>query len=309
MAFREYHSPSYDEDRRRIATIYARSYKQVQDEVNKLSELRNRTPTQNQLLQQEQAKLRQISFIFSDLSRQSAGEVDDIIYKAFGDGQRNTILSVSEYSNLVDATEEVSNSVLARERIEKLMTDTQRDLLKGTNNTEDSIKAFVSQTVSTVMQDNALQSTGRRTLSKEIRDQLTQQQLQSGMRNMETAIVDRANRTWKLDTYVDMVVRTKMNTAYMDGLRTEMQERDIDLAIVSDHGAIDECSYFEGMIISMRGETRGYPTYDELRQSNLIWHPNCRHSVTPVTSEDVLPDSLRRTSDSRLNNYYANVSL
>jgi hypothetical protein len=91
-----------------------------------------------------------------------------------------------------------------------------------------------------------------------------------------------------------MVTRTKMLEAFSEGQRVQAVEMGIDLAIISSHGAKDACRHFEGQVISMTGQTEGFLTYDELRRSNLIFHPNCKHRITPVRSLDLLPEAVRR---------------
>ncbi|MFP3802110.1 hypothetical protein, partial [Paraburkholderia sp. SIMBA_027] len=51
--------------------------------------------------------------------------------------------------------------------------------------------------------------------------------------------------------------------------------------------AEDECKNFEGMIISLNGLTEGLLTYQELYNSNLIFHPNCQHKLHLVKIENL----------------------
>ncbi len=94
-----------------------------------------------------------------------------------------------------------------------------------------------------------------------------------------------------------MVVRTKMQQAYIEGVKEETKTRGVDLAVVSSHGATDSCGHFEGAIISLRGETPDYPTYDDLLSTNAIFHPNCMHTVNPIRNPGLLPKSLRGNAE------------
>ena len=50
----------------------------------------------------------------------------------------------------------------------------------------------------------------------------------------------------------------------------------------------------------MNGLTEGYPTYAELRRSNKIFHPNCKHKVTPIRDINLLPQIVRDKHNDRL---------
>ncbi|MFP5303468.1 hypothetical protein R2R70_20030, partial [Cobetia sp. SIMBA_158] len=80
---------------------------------------------------------------------------------------------------------------------------------------------------------------------------------------------------------------TKLNQAHVEGVRVGGLERGIDTAIISTHNAEDECKNFEGMIISLNGLTEGLLTYQELYNSNLIFHPNCQHKLHLVKIENL----------------------
>ena len=91
-----------------------------------------------------------------------------------------------------------------------------------------------------------------------------------------------------------MVVRTKLQQAHIEGVRVESLERGVDLAVISSHGAKDACGGYEGLVISMNGETPGYKTYQKLRQGGKIFHPNCKHHISPIRDIKLLPESLRK---------------
>jgi len=60
-----------------------------------------------------------------------------------------------------------------------------------------------------------------------------------------------------------------------------MVENDFDLVQVSAHGGCDLCAPWEGAILSISGDTPGYPTVDEAEASGLF-HPNCKHAINTL---------------------------
>lgn len=93
------------------------------------------------------------------------------------------------------------------------------------------------------------------------------------------ALIDKGGRTWQLDTYAEMLYRTKSVEARNRGLINRMVENDYDLVQVSthftDHAA---CAVWEGQILSARGATPGYQTVADAEAAGLF-HPNCKHAI------------------------------
>lgn len=98
------------------------------------------------------------------------------------------------------------------------------------------------------------------------------------------ALTDRAGRQWTLDRYAEMLTRTKIVEARNTGLGNKMAENGYDLVQVSDHGAKDVCGDWEGKVLSLTGNTEGYPTVDEATSDGLF-HPNCEHAINAVVAD------------------------
>src|SRR5690242_16523394 len=97
-----------------------------------------------------------------------------------------------------------------------------------------------------------------------------------------SAITDRAGRKWKLDTYAEVVYRTKVVEARNMGLANRMVENNYDLVQVSDHaGECPQCRPWEGKVLSVTGKTAGYPTLAKA-QADGLFHPNCRHAINTL---------------------------
>lgn len=94
-----------------------------------------------------------------------------------------------------------------------------------------------------------------------------------------SALKDKAGKNWQLDTYAEMLFRTKAVEARNRGLANRMAENNYDLVQVSSHpGSCDKCSPWQGKILSLRGATPGYDTVDKA-QSDGLFHPRCRHAI------------------------------
>ena len=92
-----------------------------------------------------------------------------------------------------------------------------------------------------------------------------------------SGFVDRAGRSWSLESYAEMAVRTGLGQAAVQGHIDKLIENNRDLVIVSDSpDECEKCRPWEGRILSLTGQTPGYPTADQARAAGLF-HPNCTH--------------------------------
>lgn len=93
------------------------------------------------------------------------------------------------------------------------------------------------------------------------------------------ALVDKGGRKWTLDRYAEMLFRTKAVEARNRGLANRMVENDYDLVQVSNHATTHlACAVWEGKVLSVTGNTPGYPTVAEAEAAGLF-HPNCKHAI------------------------------
>lgn len=120
-----------------------------------------------------------------------------------------------------------------------------------------------------------LEGAALRTIVAGVKDELRRQGL--------SALTDRAGRRWTFDRYAEMLARTKAVEARNQGLANMMLQNGYDLVEVSNHRSEHKaCAFWEGKILSLTGQTKGYPTYEEARKAG-IFHPNCKHSINVIT--------------------------
>lgn len=249
----------------------------------------------------QQSLLSQIAYILMNLNQQNKQWVEEYITKYYMEGAAQVLAEVGAYNSLDEARRGVQFSMINRHMLDAHISDTYNDLLAVTKNTDERIKRLVRQAVSQSIRAKALQHLGRKTMEKEITQELTKQGLSKTLSTDGwVGIVDSAGRRWNLTTYVSMVTRTKLSQAHVEGVRAEAKQRGIDTAIISSRGSDDSCGYFEGMVISLNGLTPGLYTYDQLRKSNLIFHPNCQHTVSPIRDIKLLPPQLREKHERQM---------
>lgn len=301
MAVRKVPTPKYDYEVNRIMKVYQQARQAILTELLRLVDADlNDNATRISL---ELSLLRQIDYILGQANKEIQRTVEELILESFRNGQGRLLYAVGEYSSLTHATEGVAFSMLAKQTVDAMVADTFTDLLTATEHTSKKLKRIVRQTVAEQMRLGIIQQGGRRFMSKAITEKLTKQGFTKRIDDEGfVGIIDKAGRKWKLDTYTKMVVRTKLTQAHSEGMKTQGIESNIDLAVISSHGAKDSCAKYEGLVVSMNGLTKGYTTIEELRKSNKIFHPNCEHTFYPIRSLDVLSPKEREIHKSKTNN-------
>lgn len=228
----------------------------------------------------------------TDLEGTITEENETLYYIGYGLCLMALYDSIGKKYTTASILREVSETV-SRDSVLKLRNVTMKDLLSVTRNTEYALKRLIRDTMSKHLTVKAMRNSGREDLAQQLIKELQGQALKKGIRAEMIAIVDKAGRRWKLDNYVRMVTRTKAQEVVVSGIKDYVVEHDGhgDLARIPFNPLTnDPCLPFQGLIISMTGATHGYRTYDDLRATGHIFHPNCRHTPIPYWSLDDIPE-------------------
>ena len=95
-----------------------------------------------------------------------------------------------------------------------------------------------------------------------------------------TAFIDKSGRSWNMATYYEMLTRTSTMQVFHQAKVNEYLAHGEDLVVVTYHTpTCKKCAPWGGKILSLTGETKGYPTMEEAKASGLF-HPNCRHTYS-----------------------------
>lgn len=192
------------------------------------------------------------------------------------------------------------------QQVNALVIETYSDILEATENTMPAIKKVVRDSVRDIIQLNTLTDEKYAGQADQLKKQLMKRLSKKGLRERIVkdgfvGIVDKAGRRWSVGTYSDMVVRTKLSQAYTDGVKKEGQELGMDLGVISDHGAKDDCKQWEGVVVSLSGKTSGFPTLKEAQATNEVFHPNCQHTVHLIRDLDQLSSRDRKKAEKQVN--------
>ena len=296
--------PNYNAETNSVMRIYMQALTEM---VALIESLSTRGDANREItIQQQNAVIAQMAVIMATLDRESETIIRQIIEQAFFEGQAETLVALGEAATVAEARTIVGAAgftTLSTATISAMSADTFEDLLTANQKMKRESVKMVRAVVAENLKMKALQGEGVNSSKNAIVAALNKKELRERF-NVEgnVAIVDRLGRRWKLDKYAEMVTRTKMLQAHTEGIRVQALERGVDLAIISSHGATDACKHYEGMVVSMNGETEGFIKYEDLRKSNLIFHPNCKHRITPLRDVSLLPEEVRKNFEQKQKN-------
>lgn len=152
------------------------------------------------------------------------------------------------------------------------------------------VSDVIGRQVSDIYRDLALESVRGTVVGYDTWRQVAQRYRDKLAAQGVTGFRDRAGREWNMGSYTRMVARTTTMEAHTQGTVNRLAEQGHDLVIVSYHlGACELCQPWEGQVLSLTGQTAGYPTLDEAKAAGLF-HPNCRHAISLYIDLDAEDD-------------------
>jgi Phage minor capsid protein 2 len=281
--FREIPTPNYEYSISRLVGYYKTAVREIMRELERV----DLTDFQraNAL-----ATLKSISEILAELDENATEWVEQNIPVAVRDGVAGTIYALGVVETLEQAHNIVKFNRLNKTLIEAVVADTQSDLLQVTQNMDRKIKVAVRQAVAESMRLNLTQGINATRVLKA--DVVAEMRKRLGDA-VNTGIVDSTSRRWRPEVYAEMVTRTKMMLAHREATRNEAIARGAYYGVISSHNAADACRNWERKIVRLTPDTPGdFPYIDDLPRKE-IFHPNCKHLVTPARRLDRLPDELK----------------
>jgi len=216
----------------------------------------------------------------SQLLKQIGSELDALNGKA-DKYLKKAMKQISEYATKT-AIEDISifDKITKKESwhyennynyIQQMVADNYRHIAEQTDKMRFDLKMALQQEATKVFRRASVEGLTRKEAYKALKDEL--------IKKPEFKFVDKKGRKWDTSTYLEMLTRTViaegMRQAYINTLVNEGH----DLVKVSTHGAKDECSRWEGKILSLTGYIKDYPTYDDAKATGEIFHPRCRHRL------------------------------
>ena len=114
-----------------------------------------------------------------------------------------------------------------------------------------------------------------------------------------TGVTYSNGRRVQLDSYSEMVARTQTQQAYNQANWNRLQERGMDLTVISVHyPCSDICEPHQGRVHSISGSSSQYPSLQSAIDEGLF-RPNCKHHSSGYTPGDKAPERDIGTRENR----------
>jgi hypothetical protein len=264
--------PTYEHDIAVLVGYYREALQKISNELNRI-DLTNFERAQLLVVQKE------IADVLADLDVRTKAWIASMIPKAVEDGIIYSIMALGVAETVAEAQKIVTFNRLNREFIKTAVADTQADLLQVSQNVDRKVRTAIRQVTAEAMRSNLTQ--GINTTDSIKRDILRNLKERLGD-SLNTGIIDSSGRRWSPSVYSEMVVRTKLAQTQRDSAVNDALGREAYYGVISSHGAKDACRNWEGKIVKLTPDAPGdYPYYGAL-PNREIFHPNCKHVISPV---------------------------
>ena len=248
----------------------------------------NRGVTQPGWTERKYGEMRDVSRVmrgYVDRLSKTRGDMQkQFIEQAFADARSAMISDAQTFANLSEIRGLTANTfkvVNILSELDSSMNAADRMILRKVN---DEYAGIVGRT-------SALVATGSITYREAV-----QRELNDFANRGITSFVDRAGRSWDMETYAEMATLTAIERATREGYLDSMAEFGYDLAEISDHyGACPICEAWQGVIISVSGNTPGYPSLADAESAG-VFHPRCMHDIS-VYYDGISPEGRKGPRD------------
>lgn len=280
--FREIPTPTYEYEVARLVKYYEDALRQISRELERI-DITNIQRAHMLAVQKE------IASILGELDEKASAWVAANIPQAAEDGVVRAIVALGVVEAVEEAQKIVDFNRLNRDLIEMAVADTQDDLLQISQNVNRKVRTAIREVTAEAIRSNLTQGINasdpiKRDIVAELRKRLGD--------SINTGIIDASNRRWHPKVYAETVVLTKMAHTEREATMNEALSRGANYGVISRHGAIDACKNWEGKIVKLTPDADGpYPYVGSLPRRE-IWHPRCKHVVTPFRRVDRLPNEL-----------------
>lgn len=285
---RQVPQPSFDRDIEKLMAEYRRAIQQIKDELQRV----DLTDFQRANMI---AMMNSIDNALHELEAYSRGWIHSTYQKIAKHATASTLVELGLVKTFTEAMRIASFNKLNKDVVELYISDTQADVLEVTRNVSRRVRNTIRKVAGEVMRQNMAEGVNAPKSHKWMMLERLRKELGDAV---ETGIIDRAGRRWKPEDYVDMLTRTKSMELYNIAKMNEAVSRGAYYGLIQGPPAKDACRFHIGRIIKLVPNAPGdYPTYEDLKSSNQIFHPRCRHYVVTFRDIDLLPDDVLETAE------------
>lgn len=177
--------------------------------------------------------------------------------------------------------------------LDEIMNDTFGDLRAARRTAEISALDTIDDTIANVKGEIAkgtIKGDPRKVMQEEVMTKFREGGLTSFITEPD---INGIRRRLPLDFYAMLVTRTKMRDAGVTGATKRYTEAGQDLVKITERAdTCLICGRFRGMVVSLTGETEGFPAVGENGISLPPYHPNCRGTISVYVLKRKTPEEI-----------------
>ncbi|SFX48786.1 Phage minor capsid protein 2 [Thermoactinomyces sp. DSM 45891] len=285
---RQVPEPNFDRDVERLMGVYKRAYWNIKLELHRVDLIDFQ---RSSLI----AAMKKIEEILNDLDQFVINWVSTTIPAVARQGVASVLVELGASSSFKEALRVATFNRTNKSMVDLFVSDTSTDVLEVSRNVRQRVRNTMRKVSGEVMRNNMARGiNGQDTQSRMILQRLRKELSDS----VKTGIIDAGGRRWKPEDYVDMLTRTKYSEMYRIAKTNEAMAREAYYGIISGGPAKDACRFHIGRIIKLTPEAPGdYPTYEDLKASNQIFHPRCVHHFTTFSKIERLSEGVRQIAE------------
>lgn len=211
---------------------------------------------------------KELSGIVDGMSAQRRKLSEEFISTAYGGSTQafvNEAQQFAEWAGIAHLSPNSAKAAAILSELDSTLNAADRLILRQVNDAYADIVGRASARV----------ATGTTTVREAVKDEL-KEFADKGI----TSFVDKAGRHWEMSTYAEMATLTAIERATVEGYTDTMKSYGFDLAVISSHaGACPLCVAWEGVVVSVSGESNEYPSLEDAEAAG-VFHPRCLHHLS-----------------------------
>ena len=211
---------------------------------------------------------KELSVIVDGMSAQRRKLSEEFIGTAYGGSTQafvNEAQQFAEWAGIAHLSPNSAKAAAILSELDSALNAADRLILRQANDAYADIVGRASARV----------ATGTTTVREAVKDEL-KEFADKGI----TSFVDKAGRHWEMSTYAEMATLTAIERATVEGYTDTMKSYGFDLAVISSHaGACPLCVAWEGVVVSVSGESNEYPSLEDAEAAG-VFHPRCLHHLS-----------------------------
>lgn len=236
------------------------------------------------------ALLSEIDDIIAQLKQYQSDWINHTIPLGYQEGSDAVVDKLTKRYGMTDIN--VSFGGVHTQAVQAIIQDTFNDIAAATDYMAENLKQAIRDAAKEKYRIGLITGETRRSMTKGLTEELNRKGFTAYydakdryiplreyanilLEEQWVGFIDKAGRRWDLMNYSEMLCRTKALEASNRGTENRLTANNLDLVLITSHGASDWCKFFENRVFSISGTSSEYPPLSEVPNHGCPMHPRC----------------------------------